>query len=160
MSTYFPIVPVEVARGKQIDLDAAPLPALVLVVNEEPVIAETLAAILNGRGFAAVAASSGDSALDIADLIPPDLLITDVTVADMSGFDLAIEVTRRVPDCGVILFCGPAPFTDNLGNRASHDSGFSLLLKPVHPAELLKQVFEQIERKKAGALRGPATLEH
>ena len=63
----------------------------VLVVDDERVIADTLSAILSKHGFAVMTAYSGATALDLARVTPPDLLISDVAMPEMNG----IEATER-----------------------------------------------------------------
>ena len=58
---------------------------VILVVDDEHLIADTLAAVLRRGGFAAIAAYDGYSALEVAAVIPPQLLITDISMPRMSG---------------------------------------------------------------------------
>lgn len=143
MSTHFATVPVELARRNIVASDAErPLP-LVLVVDDEPLIAETLAAILNSSGLATLTAPDGLAALEIVQLMPPEMLICDIAMPGMNGFELAIEVTRAVPDCEIILFSGQATFDLEAMSEAA-GRNFVTLVKPVHPADLLTQVYERL----------------
>jgi len=110
---------------------------LVLVVDDEQIIADTRAAILTGWGYAVLTAYDAESALEMARVIPPEVLISDVILTRMNGVDLAIEVKRTTPDCEVILFTGRTDGHDFIA--AAHAAGydFKLLSKPVHPAQLL-----------------------
>lgn len=121
---------------------------VVLVVDDEPIIAETLAAILRHSGLAAITALNGADVLEISKVIPPEMLITDLAMPGLSGFDLALQVTEAIPDCEVILFSGQTSTGELL--QAIQDAGrnFMTLVKPVHPKDLLARVFERL------ALRG------
>jgi len=142
MSTYFPTVPVEVARYKaHLHGTERPRP-LVLVVDDEPIIAETLAAILDGSGLSAMTAPNAYKALEMVNLMPPEMLITDLAMPGMNGLDLAVQVNRSVPDCEIILFSGQA--IDLAASLDSSGCNFVTLLKPVHPADLLARVFERL----------------
>ena len=57
-----------------------PYRPVVLVVDDESVIADTLAEILTRSGYTGVAEYDGDSALETALLMPPEMLITDVVL--------------------------------------------------------------------------------
>jgi DNA-binding response OmpR family regulator len=118
---------------------------VVLVVDDEATIADSLAAILCRCGFAAMAAYDGASALDTALLVPPDLVITDVVMPGMGGIELAIAVQGAIPGCKVILFSGHAATADLLvtARRAGHS--FTLLSKPVHPKDLLARISEALK---------------
>jgi DNA-binding response OmpR family regulator len=144
MSKYFPTVPVEQARQNASPTDRQRILPLVLVVDDEPLIAETLAAILNNSGFAALTAPDAFAALEMVRLIPPEILISDVAMPGMNGFELAIEVTKAIPDCEVILFSGQATGRELEAMNQAAGRAFVTLIKPVHPAELLARVYERL----------------
>jgi DNA-binding NtrC family response regulator len=110
---------------------------VVLVVDDEEIIADTRVAILANWGYAAMASYDAESALEMAHVIPPEILITDVCITGMNGVDLAIEIQSKVPDCKVILFSGQADSLNLLALARNAGHNFTLLQKPVHPAELL-----------------------
>jgi DNA-binding response OmpR family regulator len=136
----FETVPVAELALRGITCPADPPKPVVLVVDDEVVIADTLAAILARNGMAAMAAYDGESALKIMLTIPPDLLLTDVAMPGMSGIDLAISMRSAHPDCKVLLFSGQASTLDLLANARNEGHDFALLLKPVHPTELLARI--------------------
>jgi DNA-binding NtrC family response regulator len=140
----FPTMPVEAKSKMESNHQADQSPPVVLVVDDERVIADTLTVILGKSGLSARAAYSATSALEIAKLVPPQLLISDITMPGMSGIDLAIAIRDAVPDCEVILFSGRASTTDLLTSArlAGHD--FVTLAKPVHPTEMLARVSERL----------------
>jgi DNA-binding response OmpR family regulator len=144
MTTHFPTVPVEVARQKARDRDVTCLPPLVLIVDDEPLIAETLSTILAGHGLATLMAPDGPAALEIARLIPPQLLLSDVALPGMDGFSLALEITRIIPDCEVILFSGQYSTCDVVSTQHAQGHDFLTLIKPVHPVDMLARVFERL----------------
>ena len=70
----------------------------VLVVDDEHVIADTLAIILNQAGFNASAVYTGNDAVELARSERPDLIITDVIMPDMNGIEAAIHIRQfRLP---------------------------------------------------------------
>lgn len=112
----------------------------VFVVDDERVIALTLAAILNQTGFVATAFTNPLEALEAAKVEAPRLLISDVVMPELSGIDLAIRMQLEHPDCKVLLFSGQAA-TVNLLDRAREEGhNFILLSKPVHPTDLLDSI--------------------
>jgi|SRR5579859_4407191 len=117
-----------------------PYRPVVLVVDDECAIADSLSEILNRSGHSALTAYDSSSALDIALVNPPDVLITDVVLPGTSGIELAITMRRIYPDCKVILFSGNAATSSMLemATRAGHN--FVLLTKPVHPTEMLARI--------------------
>jgi DNA-binding response OmpR family regulator len=123
---------------------------VVLVVDDERVIADTLAIILTRSGFSALTAYDGESALELAGVVPPELLLSDVMMGPgMDGTELAIQVVKAFPECKVLLFSGHAATRDLLDK--AHDLGhnFTLLAKPLHPADLLARITESIGKAPA-----------
>ena len=92
----------------------------VLVADDEQVIANTLAVILNQAGFDAHAVYSGEEALDALDNFQPDMLITDVIMTGITGIEVGIAVRARLPNCKVMLFSGQAA-TASLLEKARHE---------------------------------------
>jgi CheY-like chemotaxis protein len=130
----------------------------VLVVDDESVIAETVAAILSRSGYAATTAFDAPEALEIALLSPPELLITDVSLPGMSGIELAITMRRIFPDCKILLFSGHAATAGlmALAERSGHT--FTLLSKPVHPKDLLAWVSESLGKTNSAPAWRPGTV--
>lgn len=112
---------------------------VVLVVDDEEIVADTLALILDQAGFCAVKAYGGREALAMARLTPPALLLTDVQMPGMNGVELALKVVKERPECQVLLFSGHATSGDLVAARAA-GYDFPLLCKPVHPMELLEHI--------------------
>jgi DNA-binding NtrC family response regulator len=109
----------------------------VFIVDDEAVIASTLAAILTRRGFEASAFTSAEAALDAAEEGKPDLLITDVMMPGMNGIELGVQFRSRFPECKVLLFSGQANTRALLDEARAHGHDFTLLAKPIHPKDLL-----------------------
>src|ERR1700712_3331288 len=105
----------------------------IFVVDDEKTISDTLAAILRGNGFNAVAFTNPLSAIESAHWKAPDLLISDVMMPQLSGVDLAILIKRRYPRCKILLFSGQADTDDLLKQARDEGHKFNLLAKPLHP---------------------------
>lgn len=118
---------------------------VVLIVDDERIIADTLAAILAMNGMAPFVAYDGVSALEIASIHPPELLISDVVMPAMTGIELAMALLRTAPDCKVLLFSGQAATVDLLADAYAQGHQFTTLSKPVHPTDLLAKVADCLE---------------
>lgn len=112
----------------------------VLVVDDERVIADTLAMILNQSGFEAKAVYSGEAALESASVYQPDMLIADVIMADLNGIDAAIQIRALLPKIKILLFSGQAATADLLEKARTQGYEFEILAKPVHPQDLLTRL--------------------
>src|SRR5580658_9783303 len=151
VKSNFPVVPLVNVPTDTPSNGSTKRRPVVLVVDDESAIADTLSEILSLSGYAAVPAYDGEEALETALLMPPELLITDVVLPGMSGIDLAITVKRIFPDCKIILFSGQASTADLLAaaNRDGHQ--FVLLNKPIHPADLLSRISDSLKHRKPQA---------
>lgn len=150
----FPTVSLQEVPAPRVQ-DWEPHRPMVMIVDDESSIADTLAEILSRSGYSTVTAYDADSAIETALLTPPEMLITDVVLPGMNGIDLAIHIRRIFPDCKIILFSGQASTGDLLtaANREGHQ--FVLLTKPVHPTDLLARISESLrpaKQKAAAAL--------
>jgi CheY-like chemotaxis protein len=114
----------------------------VFVVDDEFTIASTLALILHHLDFDATSFAGPLDALQAAITRAPDVLVSDIKMPDLSGIELAIRVRELVPDCKVILFSGLASTVDLLSTAEANGQNFEVLLKPVHPADLVKRIRE------------------
>jgi len=112
----------------------------ILVADDERVIADTLAMILNQSGFEARAIYSGEGALELAESFQPDMLISDVIMADLNGIDAAIRIRAVLPQIKILLFSGQAATADLLEKARKEGYEFDILAKPVHPQDLLARL--------------------
>jgi CheY-like chemotaxis protein len=120
-------------------MDAGKKPR-VLVVDDEQIIADTLAKILDLNGYDASAVYTGTSAVDTARTTQPDLIISDVIMPDMNGIEAAIRIREFLPGCKILLFSGQAATADLLESARVKGHEFEILAKPVHPADLLAKL--------------------
>lgn len=112
----------------------------ILVADDERVIAETLAMILNQHGFDARYVYSGEDALALAPEFKPDLLLTDVLMEGMTGIEAAIRIREVVPSIKVLLFSGQAATADHLAKAREQGYEFEIMTKPIHPTDLLAKL--------------------
>jgi CheY-like chemotaxis protein len=112
----------------------------IIVIDDEPIIADTLVNILNGEGHQAIATSSGSCALEWATRFRPDLIVSDVVMPGLSGIDTAKAILKSFPDCRIILFSGQAASTDLLAGTRDEGYSFEMLAKPVDPDVLLDTI--------------------
>jgi CheY-like chemotaxis protein len=119
---------------------ATPSKPKVLVADDEQVIANTLAIILNQAGFEARAVYSGEKVLEALDSFQPDMLISDVIMTGMTGIEAAIATRQQMPSCKILLFSGQATTADLLEKARLDGHEFEILAKPVHPTDLLAKL--------------------
>jgi DNA-binding NtrC family response regulator len=125
----------------------------VFVLDDQPIVAESLAAVLNASGYETHCRYKPTDILDLATELTPDLLISDVALGPntINGFDLAIYFERFFPDCRSILISGD-PNTADLHDRVRRSGHeFLLLQKPIHPETLMRYVNDALQHLRNAA---------
>ncbi len=120
-------------------MKAAVLPR-VLIADDEIMIADTLAMILNQNGYEATAVYSGEDAVKIAKTFRPRTLLSDVVMTGISGIQAALQIRQILPHCGILLFSGHGPIAESLARAVPDTQAFEILAKPVHPRDLLERL--------------------
>ena len=115
----------------------------VLIVDDERLIADTMREILEGEGFEAIAVYDGWDALDVAQTMRPDYLLSDVLMPKMNGVELAIALMQMNPGLKVLLFSGQAGISEIMQEGQERGYQFDLLAKPVHPMRLVERMREK-----------------
>jgi PAS domain S-box-containing protein len=122
----------------------------ILVIDDDPVIRETVGDVLRDHGHHVDRVDRGQDALDRIDQPRPvDLAIVDCRLPDISGLDLLRSIKSRSPETEVILITGHASLDGALAAMAGDASSY--LVKPVDTAQLLSTVDRALARK--GLLR-------
>jgi CheY-like chemotaxis protein len=117
---------------------------LVLVVDDERVIADTLVAILKAKGFSAFAAYSGVQGLEAARVLRPNVIISDILMPGMNGLEMTKAVREFLPATKIFLISGQASVL-SLVDFGPTPKDFVLLPKPVHPDYLLRSIGECLQ---------------
>jgi DNA-binding response OmpR family regulator len=119
----------------------------VLVSDDERVIADALATILNRAGFDASAVYTGTDEIESARAIRPDFIISDIIKPDMNGIEAAIRIREFLPDCKILLFSGQSATVDLLNTAMDNGLEFGFFPKPVHPQTLLTWLRNPLPRR-------------
>lgn len=110
----------------------------VLVVDDERVVADSLARILRSRGFESRAVYSGEDAAELALSWKPDAVISDVVMGKMDGVALAIYLAQTLPSCKVLLISGNAATEQLLDESKKLGHDFPILAKPFRPESIFE----------------------
>jgi len=117
-----------------------PQPVILLVEDEEP-IRELIGMALSGRGYQVHVCPLSNDAVAQAEAMdrPPDLLITDIHMAGLSGPELAAELVQRYPRLRLLFISGYANTNDQVqAAMAFAHAGF--LRKPFSLAQFRENV--------------------
>jgi CheY-like chemotaxis protein len=113
---------------------------LVLVVDDEPGVAKTLASTLEQSGYVTAVAYTGKDAVELASRVTATLAIVDVNLPDVDGIKVAAEICRRLPACKILLITGDLNSAPLLEWLKTGERRFQFMAKPFEPPDLLKTV--------------------
>ncbi len=120
-------------------------PVSVVLVEDDPALANALTHALRAWSFEVTPARSGEEALGLLD--GADVLITDVRLrGGMDGLGLLQEAKRRQPEVEVIVITGHAAMDTAV--QCVRAGAFDLLLKPFETVELISSVNRALERQR------------
>jgi CheY-like chemotaxis protein len=115
----------------------------ILVADDERLIADTLAMILNQSGYEAIPVYGGKLAVEKARHWPPDLFLGDVSMPELDGIQAAIEICALCPGCRILLFSGEPSSRILVRQASTKGHRFEFLDKPIPPLDLLNRIRRQ-----------------
>lgn len=130
------------------------MPEKILIVDDDVDTLRMVGLMLQRQGYQIVAASSGNQALVMAKSEKPDLVLLDIMMPDMDGYEVTHQlrknpVTSKIP---IIIFTAKSQLEDRVtGFEVGADD---FLTKPTQPRELLSHVQDILARKQT---EGPVT---
>jgi DNA-binding response OmpR family regulator len=119
----------------------------ILVVDDEPQIAEIAADYLRRAGFDVITAGDGVRALDLARARRPDLIVLDLGLPKRDGMEVAVAI-RRESDVPIIMLTARAEEDDRL--RGLEVGADDYITKPFSPRELVARVRAVLRRSERG----------
>jgi sigma-B regulation protein RsbU (phosphoserine phosphatase) len=127
--------------------DIVPPPSTILVVDDSPTNLQVLIRTLNGLGHRILAAKDGPTAIDIARRTQPDLMLLDVTMPGMDGFEVCRELKSKPETRDTLVI-----FLSARGEVADKVSGLELgaidyITKPIQGEEVLARVAAHLSRR-------------
>jgi diguanylate cyclase (GGDEF)-like protein len=133
------------------------MPESILVVDDDPDIARFVEVNLRSAGYEVSVASDGEEALERAGTLRPDLVLLDVMMPRIDGFEVAHRLRRnpQTSNTSIIMLTAKALATDKvLGLTAGADD---YIIKPFDPIELLARVKGTLRRAKEMRNLSPLT---
>jgi CheY-like chemotaxis protein len=122
----------------------------ILVVDDEPSIRNSVAMILRASDYEVSMATNGFDALLQMRSAVPDVIISDLSMPQMSGFEFLSVVRRRFPEISVVATSGAYQYGESIPGGVIADAFYSKGRSD--PAAMLRMVAELIETKAALAL--------
>jgi two-component system catabolic regulation response regulator CreB len=119
------------------------MPARILIVEDEAAIADTIVYAVSTEGYLPVWSKTGAEALAEIDREPPDLIVLDVGLPDINGFDLFRQIAARVPAPVIFLTARSSEVDRIVGLELGADD---YLAKPFSPRELTARIRAVLRR--------------
>ena len=124
-------------------------PATVLIVDDQERNLEMAQTALAGEGFEVITALSGEQALQTVAVKAPDLLLLDVLMPDMDGFEVCVRIKKNPATHDI-----PVIFLSGVADQRSITTGFDLggvdyITKPFNKAELQARIRTHVELRRA-----------
>lgn len=122
------------------------MPEKILIVDDDLETLRLLGMMLQRKGYEIIAANSGETAISMVKKELPDLIVLDVMMPVIDGYQVAREirndpVTAQIP---ILMFTSKSQIDDKV---TGYDAGADdYLTKPVHPAELTAHVKSLLSR--------------
>src|SRR5215475_11302761 len=118
----------------------------ILVVDDDPALAEMLTIVLRGEGFDTAVVGDGTKAMPVLREVKPDLVLLDLMLPGMNGIDVckAIRAESGVP---IVMLTAKSDTVDVvLGLESGADD---YIIKPFKPKELIARVRARLRRIEA-----------
>lgn len=118
----------------------------ILVVDDEIEILELVAKKLREKNYTVITASEGRKAIEICKTNRPDLLLLDIAIPDMDGYEVVSNLNKEkaTQDIPTIFLTGKELTTEGLLNRVAELGAYDFLMKPFAFDELLEKIKKAI----------------
>jgi two-component system phosphate regulon sensor histidine kinase PhoR len=119
----------------------------ILVIDDEKVIREGCRDVLSLEGFEVVLAENGEQGLKMIEKAHFDVVLLDLMMPGISGFDVLSHIKTLHPDTSIIVITGYATVEHSI--EAMKNGAFDFIPKPFSPDQLRVVVFKAIEHTSA-----------
>ena len=117
----------------------------ILIIEEDPILSDSIKALLIGKGFQVEIAADGETGRDYAQLGIYDLLIIDMMTPDLNGCELAAEVRAKHLGTPILMLTTGTDVEDRIA--ALNAGADYYLTKPFDPRELLACINALLRRQ-------------
>lgn len=131
-------------------------PVRILVVDDEPVLAEMVSMALRYEGWDVTAAADGAAALAAARQTRPDAVVLDVMLPDMSGLDVLGRLREQAPELPVLLLTAKDAVEDRIAGLTA--GGDDYVTKPFSLEEVVLRLRGLLRRTGIGEPAGAARI--
>jgi CheY-like chemotaxis protein len=117
----------------------------ILIVDDDPICLTLAGMALRHAGFAILTAADGMEALELLESLQPDLILSDIQMPNMDGFEFARHA-RLIPRFSDTPMIALTAFAATDTEQRLYDAGFTAYLtKPINSAGLVARVRQQLK---------------
>ncbi len=112
----------------------------ILIVDDEPDVVTMMERMLRSEGFEVLSAYDGIAALDIAENDKPDIVLLDIMMPMMSGYEVCQQLKSNPQTKDIPVLCVSSAQSNEARQGTKAAGAQALLVKPFMPAELVAQI--------------------
>jgi two-component system response regulator AtoC len=117
----------------------------ILIIDDDDALRESLELILSAEGYAILSADCGEAAMEVISESTVDVVLCDLRMPGLDGFELIPQIARQLPGVPIILMS--AHGTEDLAVEAIQRGAYDYLAKPFQPAEIRLTLLKAHERE-------------
>lgn len=121
----------------------------IMIVDDEPDVVELIERTLRTEGFGVVCAYDGIAALDMVASERPDLILLDIMMPMMSGYEVCEQLKGNPQTQHIPVLCITSANTQEARTQSAHAGAATLITKPFIPDELVAQIYRYLHKAKA-----------
>lgn len=119
---------------------------VLMVLDDDDAVRQTWTIIFRQQGYEVVPADRGEAAIDAARDHPPDLLLADIRLPDMTGIEASQRVKEIAPACHVLLISGDSDSGEAIEEARARGANFEVLPKPISPPDLIQRIADLLRK--------------
>ncbi len=116
----------------------------ILVIEDDPLLRTHILEWLELEGYAGIAAEGGRRGIEYAHRYLPDLIICDVMMPELSGFDVMVALQNNQPTAAIPVIFLTALVTDKARQRGAELGAVAYITKPFAFADILQVIQTQL----------------
>lgn len=112
----------------------------ILIVDDEPDVVQMIERALATEEYEVLCAYDGLAALDIAENDQPDIILLDIMMPMMSGYETCAQLKQNPQTQNIPVLCLTSANSPEVRDKAQKAGAQALLYKPILPRELIVQI--------------------
>ena len=121
----------------------------ILIVDDEPDVVSLIERTLSGDGFLVVKAYDGIGALDLVSTEKPDLVLLDLMMPMMSGYEVCQQIKSNPQTRNIPVVCLSSAHSPDARAHSLKAGAVELITKPFFPQELIAQIRRHLPQRVA-----------